>query len=157
MRILVVSDTHGDFYSLKKAIDEQKQAEVVIHCGDSRDELDEIKMMYPDKAFYCVKGNCDLGSTLPTVETVTLEGKKFFITHGRMHNVKLSPYPLCCAAREENADIVLFGHTHNALSEYDDGLYILNPGSLNGYFASYGYIDITDSGVVTNIVKLKKM
>ena len=46
MRILVVSDTHGDFYSLKKAIDEQKQAEVVIHCGDSRDELDEIKMMW---------------------------------------------------------------------------------------------------------------
>ncbi len=155
MRILVVSDTHGDFYSLKKAIDQQKTAEVVIHCGDSKDELDEIKMCYPDKAFYCVKGNCDLGSTLPMVETITLENKKILITHGHMYNVKLSLYPLCCAAREEKADIVLFGHTHNAISEYDDGLYILNPGSLNGYFASYAFIDITDSGIMTNIVKLK--
>ena len=63
-------------------------------------------------------------------------------------------YNVCCAAREKKADIVLFGHTHQALAEYDDGLYILNPGSLHGSMGTYGIIDITKAGIVTNIVRL---
>ncbi|MBQ4128873.1 MAG: metallophosphoesterase [Ruminococcus sp.] len=155
MRILVVSDTHGNLYNLKKAVEQQKSAQVIIHCGDSKGELDEIKMLYNDKAFYAVKGNCDFASMLPFDETITIENKKIFITHGHIYNAKMTLYNLCCKARQENADIVLFGHTHNAVSLYDDGLYILNPGSLNGYDASYAYIDITDKGIMTNIVKLK--
>lgn len=155
MRILVVSDTHGDYLSFKEALNTQRSAEIVIHCGDSNGELEKLKPMYPDKAFIAVKGNCDFSSTLPTVETITIEGKKLFITHGHLYNAKYTLYNLCCAAREANADILLFGHTHNAIQEYDDGLYILNPGSLHGYGRSYGYVDITDKGVITNIVKLK--
>ncbi len=154
MRILVVSDTHGNLYNFKKAVEQQRNAEIIIHCGDNKDELDEIKMMYQDKAFYCVKGNCDFASMLPLEETITIENKKLFITHGHMYNAKMTLYNLCCKAREENADIVIFGHTHNAIAEYDDGLYILNPGSLSGYAPSYAYIDITDKGIMTNIVKL---
>ncbi|MDO4748034.1 MAG: metallophosphoesterase [Eubacteriales bacterium] len=155
MRILVVSDTHGDFYSFKKAVEAQRSAEIIIHCGDSRDELDNIRMLYPNKAIIAVKGNCDFSSMLPSVEDRVIEGKKLFITHGHLYNAKMTLYPLCCAAREAKADIVLFGHTHNAIAEYDDGLYILNPGSLSGYNASYAYIDITEKGIMTNIVKLK--
>ena len=41
------------------------------------------------------------------------------------------------------------------MCEYQDGLYILNPGSCHGYRASYGYIDITDKGdIVTRAVRL---
>lgn len=155
MRILVVSDTHGDLYSFKKAIEAQRSAEIIIHCGDSKDELDEIRMMYPDKCVIAVKGNCDFSSTLPLIEQRVIENKKLFITHGHMYNAKFTLYNLCCAARESKADIVIFGHTHNAVADYDDGLYILNPGSLNGYGASYAYIDITEKGIMTNIVKLK--
>lgn len=155
MRILVTSDTHGDFLSLKQAVEQQRSAEIIIHCGDSQGEVDDIRAMYPEKAIYAVKGNCDFGSTLNTVETIMVQGKKIFITHGHLYNAKFTIYNLCCAARENSCDIVVFGHTHNALSEYDDGLYILNPGSLHGYNASYAYIDITDNGIMTNIVKLK--
>ena len=155
MRILVVSDTHGDFHSFKEALDKEKSAEVVIHCGDQNGELEKLRLLYPDKAFFAVKGNCDFASTLPTVETRVIENKKLFFTHGHLYNAKYTLYNLCCAAREAHADILLFGHTHNAIAEYDDGLYIVNPGSLHGYNASYAYIDITDKGVMTNIVKLK--
>ena len=155
MRILVVSDTHGDFYSLKKALENERSAQIIIHCGDSKGELEEIKLCYPDKAFICIRGNCDFGSTLAYEETRVIENKKLFITHGHMYNTKMSLYPVCCKAREEKADIVVFGHTHQALAEYDDGLYILNPGSLGGYNATYAYIDICEQGIVTNIVKLK--
>lgn len=155
MRILVTSDTHGDFFSLNQAINEQKSAEIIIHCGDSKDEVQRIKELYKDKAVYAVKGNCDFCSPLNNTELITIEGKKIFITHGHLYNAKMTLYNLCCAAREQDADIVVFGHTHNALNEYDDGLYILNPGSLHGYNASYAYIDITDNGIMTNIVRLK--
>ena len=35
MRILVVSDTHGDLRSLIKAVDAQRKAEIIVHCGDA--------------------------------------------------------------------------------------------------------------------------
>lgn len=155
MRILVVSDTHGDLHSFIKAVDSQRSADVIIHCGDSKDELNEIKLRYKDKAVYAVRGNCDFSSTLPNVETITLCGKKLFITHGHLYNAKMTLYNLQCAGRESGADIVLFGHTHRAYCDYSDGMYMLNPGSLHGYDATYAYIDITDSGIMTNIVKLK--
>lgn len=47
---------------------------------------------------------------------------------------------------------MLFGHTHQPLTEYDDGLYMLNPGSLHGG-GTYGVLDITAAGVVMNIVE----
>ncbi len=156
MRILVVSDTHGDLYTLKRAIASQPAAEIIIHCGDGSREVDEIMLEYTDKKVIAVRGNCDLASTLPSTETVKLNGKTLFITHGHLYHAKYTTYNLVCAAREQKADILLFGHTHCALSEYDDGLYIMNPGSCHGYGATYGYIDITDRGdIVTNILSVK--
>jgi putative phosphoesterase len=154
MRILVVSDTHKDSYSLRQAILSQPKAEVVIHLGDGADEAAEMKLNFPNKMFLQVRGNCDWGSTLPAVGEITLENKHIFYTHGHNYGVKYGLYEVCMAARERKADIVLFGHTHNALTDYDDGLYIMNPGSLNGSRGTYGYIDITNAGIVTNILKI---
>ena len=50
--------------------------------------------------------------------------------------------------------MLLYGHTHNAFTDYEEGLYMMNPGSLNGWQATYGTLDITPQGIVTNIVKL---
>jgi putative phosphoesterase len=83
-------------------------------------------------------------------------GKKIFITHGHMYNVKSTLYELANEAISQKADIVLFGHTHNRYSEYRDEIHFLNPGSLHGYGASYGFVDITeDGGIITNIVSVK--
>lgn len=82
--------------------------------------------------------------------------KDNFITHGHLYNAKVGLYTIMCAAREAKADILCFGHTHSALSMYEDGLYVLNPGSCGGYMASYGIIDITDKGeIITNTVAVK--
>jgi putative phosphoesterase len=155
MRILVFSDTHGDLRTMMNAIKTHSNAEVIIHCGDGERQVEELKMTYPDKKIIAVRGNCDWSSMLPNVEVQTVGGKKIFVTHGHIYNAKLTIYNLVCAAREEKADILLFGHTHCAMTDYDDGLYIMNPGSCHGYGATYGFIDITDKGeIVTNIVKV---
>ena len=154
MRILVTSDTHRDEYALRTAILRQPKAEVVIHLGDGEDDAAAAKLYFPQKMFLQVCGNCDWGSTLPPTGEITLEGKKIFYTHGHYYNVKYGMYQIVCAARERKADILLFGHTHTALSDYEDGLYILNPGTLHGTEGTYGIVDITPAGIVTNVIRL---
>lgn len=154
MRILVVSDTHGNDSSLRRAILAQPKAEVVIHLGDGEEELLRAKQAFPEKMFLAVRGNCDFGSDLPLTGEFTAQGVKIFYTHGHYYGVKSGLYTFACAARERGAQVALYGHTHNALEDYDDGLYLLNPGSLNSWEATYGTVDITPQGIVTNIVKL---
>ena len=68
--------------------------------------------------------------------------------------MKSGLYNAVCAAREQKAQVLLFGHTHRALTDYEEGLHIMNPGSLSGWQASYGTLDITSQGIVTNLIKL---
>lgn len=154
MRILVVSDTHKDEFSLRKAILEQPKAEIVIHLGDGADEAQEMKESFPDKMFLMVRGNCDWGSTLPATGEITVGGKKIFYTHGYAYNVKYGLGEIKAAARSQKADILLFGHTHEAIVDYADGLYLMNPGSLFGTQGTYGTIDITPAGIVPNLIKI---
>ena len=44
MRILVVSDTHGNEMNLRRAILSQPKAEIVIHLGDGETEADRTKL-----------------------------------------------------------------------------------------------------------------
>lgn len=154
MRILVVSDTHGDASALRSAIMAQPKAELVIHLGDGEREFMDLRASFPEKMFISVCGNCDFGSQLPVMEEITLEGIKIFYTHGHFYNVKFGDCELISAARDRKANVVLYGHTHVKDNRYEDGLYILNPGSLHGYGASYGTVDITKAGIVTNIIDL---
>lgn len=154
MRILVVSDTHGNADILDRAILMQISAEIVIHLGDGEGDVEYLRYRYPEKMFIKVRGNCDFNSDLPDKEFIILEGKKIFITHGHIYSVKSGIYSAVCAAKEEDADILLFGHTHKSFQSYDEGLYILNPGSLKGLSPSYGIIDITDKGIVTNVIDI---
>lgn len=156
MRILVISDTHGDPLSFKEVIQTHSSAEIIVHCGDGDREADFIKNNYKDKMVVAVKGNCDFGSTLPSTEIFSACGKKIMVTHGHLYNAKSTLYNLLCSAKENQVDIILFGHTHNPISTCVDDIYMLNPGSCHGYRASYGFVDILKNGdIVTNTAILK--
>lgn len=155
MKILVFSDTHGDKNKIQRAILSHSSAEVVIHCGDGESDVNAMKTLFPEKAFFNVRGNCDFYSNSDSTIVFTLMGKKIMVTHGYEYNVKWGTQKLIYAALEKQVDIVLYGHTHIAENEYSDGLYVMNPGSCHGYGASYGIIEITDKGILTNIVKAK--
>lgn len=152
MRVLVVSDSHGDFHTLNLAIKSQPSAEVIIHCGDGASEISKIKHLYREKFIIAVRGNCDLATDLPEEEFLSIDSKKVFITHGHKQQVKFSTASIYNKACTMGTDILLFGHTHEAFTDYQNGLYIMNPGSLRGMFGSFGIIDITDAGVVMNII-----
>lgn len=158
MKIIVVSDSHRNYSNLSKVI-VQFHADLYIHLGDGERELNTICMTYPDKQIYHVSGNCDFASLSPDELLLSPDDKNvIYAVHGHMHNVKYSLETLKAAARQKGANIVLYGHTHQRHNEYDNGLYILNPGSVScprdGNKPSFGVIELLPNGIITNIVDL---
>lgn len=154
MRILVVSDTHSDVYNFEKVIRKHPDISVIVHCGDGAADVQQMKERYSAKMFISVKGNCDWCCESPNIETVTLEGNRLFITHGHIYDVKSSLLRLSLAAKEAEAKLVIFGHTHIPLDVYEDGVYFLNPGSLKGYKGSYAVVNLSEQGVLSNLLQL---
>lgn len=158
MKIIVVSDSHNNFRALEKVIG-NIYADIYIHLGDGERELNTICMMYHDKQIYHVSGNCDFASLSPNELLLCPDDKNvIYAVHGHMHNVKYSLETLKSVARGKGANIILYGHTHERHNEYDNGLYILNPGSVScprdGNKPSFGVIELLPNGIITNIADL---
>mgnify|MGYP000869895504 CR=1 FL=1 len=111
----------------------------------SEDDFDAVIDAYPHIKYERVCGNCDWYSNYPDKMEIEFAGKRIFFSHGHPYNVKFGYENIIAEAKRRNADIVLFGHTHNQYTEYIDGLYIMNPGSV-GMNGDYGVIDITSKG-----------
>ena len=159
MRIVVFSDSHGDIFQAVEVVRRNEKEKTFIFLGDGIDELDTLKEMYPHKEFVGVRGNCDYFSHHPTEYMLDIAGVKILCTHGHTHHVKLSTDSLMKMARERGADIVLHGHTHKSVTRYDDGLYLVCPGSVSrpmDLFPTYATIDITEKGIFCNIVEMKR-
>ena len=157
MNILVISDSHGRVSEIERVIEAYKEVKHIFFLGDCIRDIEDMPFIYPDRTFHIVAGNCDGYSTYKTVDVINLFGKKILFTHGHPFEVKLGPERLYEEAVRQQADLVLFGHTHKAVTVYVNGRYFVNPGSL--YSGSEGYrsfalIDIAPSGVMPRIVKL---
>jgi uncharacterized protein len=126
-KILIVSDSHGWTDELQSIKDKHSaEVDVMIHCGDS-------ELMADDPAiagFVTVRGNCDNAQKYPEDAEVDVAGRKVFVTHGHLYNVKSSLMNLSYRAKEFHANIVCFGHSHLLGLEMIDGVLFINPGSI---------------------------
>ncbi len=147
MRIVVISDSHGRWPNIIEAIVNWPTAEVVYFLGDGARDYEDAKSIHGcNKAFIGVRGNCDMYCDLPFKDVRSLGSAKIYATHGHCEHVKYGIEELKHQARKEGCNIVIFGHTHEAVSIYEDGLYIFNPGTMK--YGQYGVIDITDGGII---------
>ena len=151
MRILVFSDSHGSSSRMRDALMLQKDADLIIHLGDGERDLEYLGEAVAGRKTVQVCGNCDFCSMLPENEIVFAGGVKIFCSHGHTENVKYGREELVSKARAAGARIALYGHTHESVTDYDDGLYIMNPGSIRN--GEYGAIDITPQGII--LLKMK--
>jgi len=129
MKILVVSDTHGNVNLVLQNIVNMEKSDMLFHLGDYVDDAEKISKLFGIPTI-TVRGNGDMQrKDYKYEELVEIQGKKIFLTHGHKYNVKQGLNNLYYRALELNADIVLFGHTHVPMVEEIDGLIIMNPGS----------------------------
>ncbi len=157
MRIVVVSDSHRNFFALQKVLEKHPEADMVIHLGDGEAEFEDIQQLYPHFRYAWVSGNCDIASSSPSTVLLRLDGKNIYCTHGHTLGVKSSLETLKTAARVARASVVLYGHTHIPHTEYDGGLYVMNPGSVSlsrGRGPTYGLLDITPGGIMLSTAEV---
>ncbi|MBQ6848280.1 MAG: metallophosphoesterase [Clostridia bacterium] len=157
MRIVVISDTHGRTGVIDKILLSQREAKYVFFLGDNVRDIEDFEFFYPDKTFFAVSGNCDYNSFLPSTGVKSVAGINILYTHGHTLNVKYSTDYILKASRQNNCKLALYGHTHISKILYEDGVYIVNPGSAslsrNGS-NSYAVVDITEKGIMPIIIDL---
>lgn len=131
MRILIVSDTHRSLYTLEKILRDEPSFDMMIHCGDIEGQEDIIfEMTGPECACVLVPGNNDFMSYLPRERSFEIEGLNIWVTHGHSYYVSIDPSIIREEAQARNVNVVMFGHTHKPLVKYEEGVYLINPGSL---------------------------
>lgn len=157
MRIVVISDSHRRSGNVKKILDAQQNARHVFFLGDVTGDIEELIKFYPDKIFHIVSGNCDIFSVYPVADIAEVGGHRIFFTHGHTLGVKYGTERLIAAARAAGCDIALYGHTHVSKTLYENGMYVVNPGSCaepREGGKSYAVIDIEKSGTMPIIINI---
>lgn len=153
MRILLVSDTHGNQTDLLKAHEAASHCDAVIHLGDGEQDALLLEAIDDQIQLFQVAGNCDLGSTVPR-ELICSFGKvRLLLCHGDRYGVKSGLSRLIERGHAAKVAAVLYGHTHLAQSIEEDGLLLVNPGTLAvpAPFKSYAILELTESGISATI------
>ena len=148
MKVLVISDTHGNANRAFIAHTLAEPVDVVIHLGDGCADADLLRDAL-DIPVINVAGNCDPGSNVPRECVWECEGKRILLTHGDAYQVKSGLARLRQRAEDIGADAVFFGHTHQGMCENSAGLLMVNPGALSnaGHHRSYAVLTITPDGI----------
>ena len=109
MKILLVSDSHGDYESLDRLYKMYPHMDLYLHAGDS--EQDEWSI----KPFISVRGNCDHYYDFPNFLIIPSPAGNIFVQH--------SPFVSKSELNKHNAKIVIHGHTHIRRNEMKNGIF----------------------------------
>jgi len=121
----LIADTHGRFRPEISQV--FAGVDLIVHAGDvgGREVLDALRALAPVEA---VSGNVDdrHDPMLPRERSIPVGLLTLHVSHGDELG---SPKPELMLARY-SADVVVYGHTHKALSHVaEDGRLAINPGA----------------------------
>lgn len=141
MKIVIISDTHGDFYELKRVAMIENGANMFLHAGDVEAFGDENI-----SPFAAVKGNCDYGFSKFPKEfwAQTPYGLLYMRHYPYFGKEELESF------YQKGARILVHGHTHIKENKMYKDMFILCPGSLTkprDGSASYLVLDVTEKEV----------
>jgi putative phosphoesterase len=135
-----------------------EEPDAILHMGDSEGAFkilaDLVRLDWPDCKLYDVRGNCDIDIKLPEILTVSLAGKRFHMMHGhQFREIKNAGVydRAVMQTKQNNADVLLCGHTHYQMCRTIDGLLVINPGAAKQ--EQYAVVEIEDNGEI--IVRLE--
>lgn len=128
--LTVIGDTHArsDHQLVGQVLEAVREADRVLHVGDflTTEVYDDIAAEARDlTAVYGNNDERELRERLPRVRTLTWEGLRIVATHGHEH----TDTALAMLARQEDADLVVVGHSHRPRIDSVGETPRLNPGS----------------------------
>ena len=132
MRILIISDTHGQldrFWDVFYRLQKEAPVDTIVHCGDHYRDAEEIRRRC-GLPVLAVPGNCDGDHDEESFALLETEAGDFLVTHGHMLDVGHDLSRLYYKTLEAGCTGAFFGHTHRSVYLNMDGVHLLNPGSL---------------------------
>lgn len=162
MKIGVIADTHIPVNAdsiPKKVLEAFKNVDIIIHAGDLVDlsVIDTLKSVC--KEVIAVAGNMDsqkVKTKLPEKEIIKVGNYKIGVMHGYGHPNTLIELA-STIFKNDNVNIIIFGHSHTAINKKKGNILYFNPGSpTDNIFAaynSYGILEINDK-IEGKIIKL---
>jgi len=157
MKIAIISDTHDNLASLKKAVSfiKKEKIKVLIHCGDifKPETLKEGLKGYQGK-IYIIFSEADASfSEIPENSFEGLAKSKVFEQFGAIKinkkKVAFCHFPEIARnlAESQKYDLVFYGHTHKPWEEKVGKTRLVNPGNIAGIlFKSTFAIYDTETG-----------
>ena len=158
MRVLVISDTHGNLGAIKHLVGFAKAEKLgaILHCGDFATPQDVVEVLRAGIPFYAVMGNADearyqeIWNVLEGAEKrgdtieFELDGKKIGMGH--------QPEKVREFINSGKFDAVFHGHLHmSAGVKKIDNTLVVNPGALgNTVVPSFAIYD-TETNYATII------
>ena len=126
----------------------REKPDYVFHLGDHDTDAEQISREFQTLPVAIVRGNCDGWSDSSKTLTLCIGGVRFFLCHGHTYGVKSNISGAVYAAMEQNADVLLYGHTHQAAKKTIRGIKVLNPGCCGyAYEPTYGFF-ILENGAI---------
>lgn len=131
MKILIVSDSHGNDSILKDLYKQYPKMDYYLHAGDSQSSP---MMIYP---FDSIKGNCDYFDFDVRRKLYTPKGY-----------LLMKHFPTITGKDKEDIKFFVYGHTHRYRLYIEDDIYVICPGSVSlsrdGSLGSYAILEIND-------------
>lgn len=118
-KIAIISDTHG--LLREEVVKILKTCDVIFHGGDM-DSEDIYRELQTLGELYVVKGNNDFyrAGELPYELELELYGIRFYMLHDKS---------MISCEKEQKADVIIYGHSHQYEMHRKEGKIYLNPGS----------------------------
>ncbi|ESS11243.1 MAG: phosphoesterase, MJ0936 family [uncultured archaeon A07HR60] len=149
--LVLISDTHGsDTHRLEgRTLQAVRDAEVVVHAGDFCEPAVLTAFEQASKSFLGVYGNNDgdvIRSRLPESRVVEYGNTRLAVCHTRRGGRQ----ELSLFGRQENADAVVYGHSHRPGIDEDGPIPLVNPGShaqSRGHGLAHAELQVADDGL----------
>ncbi len=147
MRVGVLSDTHDRLPLIEAALKlfREQRVAALLHAGDLVAPFAARRLLGFAGPLYVVYGNNDgeregLRAVLPQIQDgplrLALDDRAILMHHS---------LDACESADVDAADIVITGHTHDAMNRSERGTLLLNPGECCGWVTGRATVAVLDT------------
>lgn len=152
MKLLVISDTHGETnYVMQVLLPKYAgKIDMLVHLGDYVEDAELIRRAHPAIPIAFVAGAYEHFGKTRQVLTIGKTARRVLIMHGHDIGVKQGLSRISHFAQQQGVHACFFGHTHQPIVFSQGGVFFINPGSVTDPRGlprcSYGLVTILPCG-----------